>query len=154
MGNRRGSWLPVLLGVGACLWGGGGGPPDEPVSDLALVELAERAGSFYALLEGQRLDARNTYEDAELRGYFVDVRSFTDYYAVLAGRLRDANFRHSTPETVLVRAYRLEGDESALVDVVLIGRHERSLMFWDLELEFSDVWRRQGGTWFLAPGKL
>ena len=154
MGNRWGSWLPVLLGLGACLWGGGGGPRDEPVSDAALVELAERVGSFYALLEGQRLDVRSTYEDAELRGYFVDVRSFSDYYAALADRLREANFRHSTPETVLVRAYRLEGDEGALVDVVLIGRHERSLMFWGLELEFTDAWRRQNGTWFLAPDKL
>ena len=34
------------------------------------------------------------------------------------------------------------------------GDHERGLLFWDVELLRTDVWRRVEGGWVLDPEKL
>ena len=144
----------LLLLLGACTWMGGGSVQLEPVDDIGILAFAERAGSFYALLENEPLDALVTFEDEDLRTYFAEDRDFTDYYATLANRVRKAQFRYSKPDQVVIQEFRLEGDHTAFVDVVLVGRHQRSLIFWDLEVVLTDVWRHRSGAWFISPGKL
>jgi hypothetical protein len=153
MTHLRGVLLLLLLLLSACSWGGDASF-SEPGGDADSLAFAERVGAFYGLLEGEPLDALVTFEDADLRAYFAEDQDFTDYYASLAQRVRESRFRHARADQVVVQEFRTEGANLAVVDIVLVGKHERALIFWDLELELTDVWRRQGGTWFLSPDKL
>jgi hypothetical protein len=38
--------------------------------------------------------------------------------------------------------------------VVLTGKHERELRFWDIDVERRDIWRRIDGVWVIVPEKL
>ena len=143
----------ALIGIAGCFWGSDPTPP-VPVEEPSVLALGERIGSFYALLEGEPLDTQLTYEDQELRTYFREDRDFTDYYAALANTVRREHFRNSIAQRVIIREFRLDGSDLAQVDILLIGQHERVLIFWDLEIEQTDVWRREAGDWFLSPDKL
>jgi hypothetical protein len=152
--TRSFAGVPLLLLLGACTWLGGRSIQLEPVDDVGILAFAERAGSFYALLENAPLDALVTFEDEDLRAYFAEDGEFTDYYATLANRVRKAQFRHSKANQVVIQEFRLEGNHTAFVDIVLVGRHQRYLIFWDLEVQLTDVWRQRSGAWFISPGKL
>lgn len=147
-----GCLLPLL--ACACFWWGGQPGNRELVEDREILEFADTIGAFYSRLHNTRLDSLETYEDAELRTFFVDHREFSDYYASLAAQVRAAGFRRSRAEQVRIREFRFEGDDMALVDITLVGRHRRALRFWRIEIQRSDVWRRSAGTWALSPSKL
>ena len=144
----------LLLLVCTCVWAGGEAGRLEPVHDPAVLAFADRIGAFYARLEKMRLDALTTFEDAELRSYFQGAREFSDYYALLASQVRSVRFRNARADQVLVREFRFEGEDLAFVDITLVGKHERALRFWSIELSRTDVWRRTGGIWTLTPDKL
>ncbi|MFQ5515348.1 MAG: hypothetical protein ACE5FG_13065 [Myxococcota bacterium] len=170
----RGVWLPLLLA--GCWWLGStpepAGLPDAaervaadttpapapapaaPDDGFVHEALFERVMGFYDRLEGAPLDAWVTFTDSELRGYFVGARAFSDYYARLANRVREAGLRQARPTRVRVRGIRVEDEDLAYVDVLLVGPHQRRLLFWDLEIELTDVWRREGGVWHVFPDKL
>jgi hypothetical protein len=124
------------------------------VVDYEDPDFAERAASFYAALANRPLDAYVTFEDRELRGYFLGPREFADYYASLARQVRHARFRRSHIVEAQVRELHFEAEDLALVDVRLVGRHERVLLFWNVEVDRRDAWRLEGDTWLLTPEKL
>lgn len=130
------------------------GESGDEVVDYEDPDFAERAASFYASLANRPLDAYVTFEDVELREYFPGPREFADYYASLARQVRDARFRRSRIVEVEVRELHFEAEDLALVDVRLVGRHERVLLFWDVEVDRRDAWRLEGDTWLLTPEKL
>jgi hypothetical protein len=146
---------PVLLAglLSACL----SGPPPlapESVEEREVVEFAERVSRFYRMIEDRPLDSVMVYEGPELRAFFDDPREFSDYYASLANQVRSAHFRRGRAERVRIEEFRFDEEDLASVDVMLVGRHERTLRFWEIELRRTDVWRRIGGVWMLSPEKL
>lgn len=150
MGTRLSGLLLALLA--ACAWSDG--PAREPVSEDDIVAFAERIEIFYRSLEETPLDAILTYQDEALRSHFRDDSEFADYYASLADEVRRAFLRNGQADRVEIREFRFEGPELAFVDVALLGRHQRGLRFWEIELRRTDTWRLEGGTWILAPEKL
>jgi hypothetical protein len=149
----RGGLLPLLLS--ACLFGG-----DEPLPEVspdraeAAQRLSARLDSFYQQLAGVPLDAVSTYDTPSLRSYFTGPSAFSDYYASLANQARDAGLRSVTAEGVRVREFYFDDADTANVNVVILGRHQRRLRFWQIELERTDTWRRLNGVWLLVPAKL
>ncbi len=39
-------------------------------------------------------------------------------------------------------------------DDLVVKTSNEGIDFWDLEIEQTDVWRREAGDWFLSPDKL
>lgn len=151
--------LVALLLVAAAQSGCFGGatpaaPATAPVSDEEALRFADRAARFYRTLQGVPLPALITYTDPALREYFASAAAFSDYYSALATAARQATLRDGQAESVRVREFRFEGPDQAVVDVVVIGKHERRLRFWDIALERRDVWRRIDGVWLIVPEKL
>ncbi len=148
-------WLSGLLPVvlAACLWGG----DDRErllVDDPDVLGFAARIEGFYRALEGIPIDVMMVYEDLELRAHFQDPASFTDYYASLAGQLREAHFRNTRADRVEIRGFRFDGPEQATVELALIGRHIRLLRFWEIEQLRTDTWLLLDGAWILTAEKL
>jgi hypothetical protein len=150
MGTRLTGFLLALLA--GCAWSGG--PALEPVSEEEVLAFAERIEIFYRSLEDTPLDSLLTYQDEQLRSHFRDEAEFADYYAALANEVRRASLRNGHAQRVEIREFRFDGPEVAFVDVALLGRHQRGLLFWEIELRRTDTWRLEGGTWILAPEKL
>lgn len=129
-------------------------PPAAQVSDPDAERLARRLERFYSELEDVPVDAALTWESPYLRGYFADPTAFADFYASLAGQVRDARLRDSRLLRIEVREFRVPSPGLAYVDVALIGVHQRALRFWEIELARTDTWTRVEGTWYLTPDRL
>ncbi len=152
--RRIGSGLfPLLLSACFLL-------ADAPLEALApdeatpVLELQSRLDSFYGRLARVPLDAFQIYDESEVRAYFTGAAAFSDYYASLANLVREAGLRNSTAESIGVRQFRFDDAETAVVSVVILGRHQRRLRFWQIELERTDTWRRLNVIWLLVPDKL
>ena len=124
------------------------------VEDADALRFAQRIQGFYGALENMPIDSLLTYESPELRAYFENERAFSDYYASLAGDLRDADFRNGRAERIVIDEFRFTGPGEATVDLTLVGRHMRRLRFWERKFRRTDRWRQVGGTWLLSPSKL
>lgn len=150
-----GRWLLFFPCVGllGCLFGGGG-PPLEQVSDRDVLEFANRIESFYRSLELVPIDTQLTYEDAELRGHFRDGDAFADYYASIANQIRGAAFRNGRADRVEILEFSFDTPEQATVQVALVGRHQRALRFWEIQLARTDTWLLVDGSWLLSPSGL
>jgi len=143
----------AILAV-ACAFAGRPEPSPPPVDDQSIA-FARRIVSFYGTLRGRPLEAFQTFQDAKLRAYFASPEAFSDWYAPVANRVRDSHLRFGTPEEVRIRAFRFVDADTAQVDVVLVGPHERPLRFGPVEVELTDVWRRsEDGIWMLTPDRL
>lgn len=135
-------------------WIGDDEPELEPVRDRDVLAFASRIETFYRALEGTPLDAPLTYESSGLRAHFVDTEAFSDYYASLTLQVRLAQLRNARVERIEVRQFTFESEERARVEVMLVGHHERSLRFWEMELPRTDIWTLVRGDWMLTPEKL
>mgnify|MGYP000459866457 CR=1 FL=1 len=124
------------------------------VEDADALRFAQRIQGFYGALENMPIDSLLTYESPELRAYFENERAFSDYYASLAGDLRDADFRNGRAERIVIDEFRFIGPGEATVDLTLVGRHMRRLRFWERKFRRTDRWRQVGGIWLLSPSKL
>jgi hypothetical protein len=144
----------ACLALVLCLGCFGGGSTTELETDPQILRFAQRIDRFYRLLENLPLDVRLTFEDTALRAYFSDEEQFSAYYASLADQIRRAQFRNSTAQRVDIGPFRFDSDETAVVDVTLIGRHERALRVGELELPRRDTWRLVDGRWMVSPAKL
>jgi hypothetical protein len=142
--------LPLLLGCG--LFDVTRVPVG--VEDTEAVRFAERIQGFYTALENVPIDSFLTFQSQDLRVYFEDERAFADYYASLAGELRDADFRNGRAEQVLINEFRFDGPGDASVDLTLVGRHMRRLRFWERRIQRTDSWRQVEGVWMVSPSKL
>lgn len=156
--RRTGSLLAmvcaaVLLG---CFGAGAEAPapPEPPVSDQEAMLFAQRAERFYRSLEGVPLAATITFNDPELPQYFPTPAAFADYYSSLATMARQKTLRYGEARRVRIREFHFDGADQAVVDVVLTGKHERELRFWDIDVERRDIWRRIDGVWVIVPEKL
>ncbi len=129
-------------------------PPAPPVSDQEAMQFALRAERFYRSLEGVPLAATITYYNPELQQYFPNPSAFADYYSALATMARHNTLRDGQARTVRIREFHFDGPDQAVVDVVLTGKHERELRFWDIDLDRRDIWRRIDGLWVIVPEKL
>jgi hypothetical protein len=137
----------------ACAFGGAPAGEVEEVTEREVLEFAERIDQFYRSIESRAITAHATFKDEELRGYFEDTERFSDYYASLANQVEQAHFRFSRADAVLVREFRFTSPGRAEVDVVLVGKHQRALRFWDIEIARTDAWTRVAGVWVLSPEK-
>lgn len=146
----RGLLLGMCLCVAACSWGAGS-RGIEVLGDREVLDFATRIESFYRSLELVPLDIFMTYEDAELRAHFRDHRDFSDYYASLANQVRGAHFRNGVAERINIDEFQFESPERARVDLTLIGRHQRGLRFWQIDMVRSDTWELVEGAWLLNP---
>ena len=153
----------ALLAAAACAvallacFGGGTKTPEAakpPVSDEDALQFALRAERFYRALEGVPLAATITFYNRDLHQYFPNPAAFSDYYSALATVARENTLRDGLARSVRIREFHFAGPDQAIVDVVLIGKHERELRFWDIELDRRDVWRRIDGVWLIVPEKL
>ena len=115
---------------------------------------ARRISAFYALLEDVPIDAYFTYQNRELRSFFENDLAFADYYASIAGDIREAAFRNGRAEHVQIEEFRFERPGEARVDLTLVGRHIRRLRFWERKVRRTDTWRQIEGVWMLTPSKL
>ena len=142
----------VLL---AC-FGGAAEPGASPpiVSDEEAMRFALRAERFYHSLQGIPLPATVTFYNRELHQYFPTPSAFADYYSSLAMLARQNTLRDGQARSVRIREFHFEGPEQAVVDVVITGKHERELRFWDIDLDRRDIWRRVDGVWVIVPEKL
>ncbi len=131
-------------------------PPEAVAPDEATraLEIQSRLDSFYGRLSRVPLDAFPTYNESEVRAYFTGAAAFSDYYASLANLVREAGLRNSTAESIQVRQFRFDDADTAVVSVVILGRHQRRLRFWQIELQRIDTWRQLNGIWILVPDKL
>ncbi len=145
--------LPLALLLGACALFDMTQVP-VGVEDTEAVRFAERIQGFYSALENIPIDSLITYENRELRAYFESDQAFSDYYAGLAGELRDADFRNGRAERVMIDEFRFNGPGDASVDLTLVGRHIRRLRFWERTFRRTDVWRQVDGVWLISPSKL
>jgi hypothetical protein len=141
--------LPWLL---ACGTPGAGVP--QAADDAAAVAFARRIATFYGALEDVPVAAIWTYESTELYGYFTGRPAFDDYFASLAMQVRSATLRNGRVERFEIREFRLLDPDHAVVELKLIGRHERELRFWEIELPRTDTWQRVRGTWTVRPDRL
>ena len=128
--------------------------PEPPVSDQEAMQFALRAERFYRALEGVPLAATLTFYNSELHEYFPTPAAFSDYYSSLATLARQKTLRDGQARTVRIREFHFSAPDQAVVDVVLTGKHERELRFWDIDLERTDIWRRVDGVWVIVPEKL
>ncbi len=124
------------------------------VEDADALRFAERIQGFYGALENIPIDSLITYESRELRAYFENERAFSDYYASLAGALRDAAFWNGRAERITIDEFRFIGPGEASVDLTLVGRHMRRLRFWERKFRRTDSWRQVEGIWMLSPSRL
>jgi hypothetical protein len=124
------------------------------VSDEEAARFAARVEQFYDMLEGVSLPALMTFENPKLRGYFSSASAYADYYSALATLARQNTLRDGQAQSVRIREFRFDGPEQAVVDVIVTGKHERELRFWDIDLERRDIWRRIDGVWVIVPEKL
>lgn len=142
----------VLL---ACFGGAADPVATEPtVSDEEAMRFALRAERFYQSLQGIPLPATVTFYNRELHQYFPTPSAFADYYSSLATLARQNTLRDGQARSVRIREFHFDGPEQAVVDVVITGKHERELRFWDIDLDRRDVWRRVDGVWVIVPEKL
>jgi len=158
-GHPRARTLVAALGAAALLacFGGGAGAPaasPSPVSDQEALQFALRAERFYRLLEGIPLAATLTFNNPALHPYFPTPSAFADYYSSLATVARQNTLRDGQARSVRIREFHFDSPEQAIVEIVLTGKHERELRFWDIDLERRDVWRRIDGVWVIVPEKL
>ena len=91
---------------------------------------------------------------AELPQYFPTPTAFADYYSSLATMARQKTLRDGEARRVRIREFHFDGADQAVVEVVLTGKHERELRFWDIDVERRDIWRRIDGVWVIVPEKL
>lgn len=124
------------------------------VEDREAVRFAERIQGFYSALENVPIDSLITFQNRELRAYFESDRAFADYYAGLAGEIRDNDFRNGRAERVVIDEFRFDGPGEARVDLTLVGRHMRRLRFWERSFRRTDTWRQVEGVWLISPSKL
>jgi hypothetical protein len=148
---RAGAAGLLSLLVAAC---GVSAGPVASVDDAAAVTFSRRIESFYAALEDVPVAAIWTYESPELHGYFTGRAAFDDYFASLATQVRAAVLRDGQVERFEIREFRLIDADHAVVELSLVGRHERELRFWDVELPRTDTWERVRGTWTVKPDRL
>ncbi len=147
-------WAAALAALWLCAGCFGGGSTTETENDPQVLRFAQRIDRFYRQLENLPLDVRLTFEDTSLRAYFSDGQQFSAYYASLADQIRRAQFRNSIALRVDIGGFRFDSDEIAVVDVTLIGRHERALRVGELQLPRRDTWRFIEGRWMVSPAKL
>jgi hypothetical protein len=143
-----------VIGLLGCFGGAAPAPTPPPVSDEEAARFATRVQQFYTMLEGVSLPALMTFENPKLRGYFSSASAYADYYSALATLARQNTLRDGQANSVKVREFRFDSAEQAVVDVIVTGKHERELRFWDIDLERSDIWRRIDGVWVIVPEKL
>jgi hypothetical protein len=124
------------------------------VEDAEAVAFARRAEAFYAALQGVPIPAIWTYERPELYGYFTGRPAFDDYFASLAMQVRKATLRDGRIERFVIEEFRLLAPDHAVVELKLVGHHERELRFWEIELPRTDTWRRVSGVWTVSPDRL
>ncbi len=149
--------LGVALLAGACFFFSGGEPrraPSPEVNVDDVIRFSERIEVFYASLENIPLDAIMTFRNNEFRSYFASEAAFMDYYSSLANQVRRSNMLNTRPRRVLVSEFQFESRNVARVAVSLTGPYQRTLRFWDVELERIDTWKRLDGVWLLTPDKL
>lgn len=144
----------ALAALWLCAGCFGGGSTTETETDPQVLRFAQRIDRFYRQLENLPLDVRLTFEDTSLRAYFSDGEQFSAYYASLADQIRKAQFRNSTALRVDIGGFRFEADDKAVVDLTLVGRHERTLRMGELAITRSDTWRLVEGRWMVSPAKL
>ena len=142
----------LSLALSACLFG----PSRDlrPVSETEVLEFAARVDSFYRALEERSVETLATFDDEKLRGYFEGGAEFSDYYASLTSQLRGADFLHARPREIHVREFWFDGPDLALVEIEMVGDHQRTLRFWKIRTTRVDTWRRAGTTWVITPEQL
>jgi len=118
------------------------------------MRFAGRVEQFYRSLEGVPLPALITFENPELVQFFATPSAYADYYSALATLARQRNLRDGQARSVRIREFHFDGADQAVVDVVVTGKHERALRFWDIDLDRHDIWRRVDGIWVIVPDKL
>ncbi len=139
----------------ACFGGGADPGASKPiVSDEEAMRFALRAESFYRSLQGVPLAATVTFYNPELHRYFPTPSAFADYYSSLATIARQNTLRYGQARRVRIREFHFDSPDHAVVEVVITGKHERELRFWDIDLDRRDVWRRIDGVWLIVPEKL
>jgi hypothetical protein len=124
------------------------------VDDAAAVAFSRRIESFYSVLQDVPVPAIWTYESPELHGYFTGRPAFDDYFASLAMQVRSATLRDSRVERFEIEEFRMLDADHAIVDLRLVGHHQRELRFWEIELPRTDKWQRVRGTWTVTPERL
>ena len=144
--------LLLALLLPACGFSGAGSV--QAVDDDGAVAFARRIEAFYSALEDVPVAAIWTYESPELHGYFTGRPAFDDYFASLAMQVRSATLRDGRVERFEITEFRMLDPERAVVELQLIGRHERELRFWEIELPRTDTWQRVRGTWTVRPDRL
>jgi hypothetical protein len=148
----------LLLGGLACR--GPAGPAPDPaagveiVSSPAVIDFYLQATEFYARLEGRRFNSIVTFRDQELREYFQDDQTFSDYYADLAQALAEAHFERSRPISTRIEEFLVDGPGRARVRVRIGGENGLPLRWWETAVLREDWWVRQKGRWWLVPGRL
>jgi hypothetical protein len=140
----------------ACFGGGAAAPlaSQPPVSDEDASQFAERAERFYRALEGVPLAATITFDNRVLHEFFPNPSAFSDYYSALATVARQNTLRDGQARSVRILEFHFVGPDQAVVEVVLTGKHERELRFWDIDIDRHDIWRRIDGVWLIVPEKL
>ncbi len=149
--------LVLALFIGGCAGRGSGTDLSEgmqQVSDEAIAAFYIRTDQFYSRLALRRFNSNSTYRDPELRGFFRDERSFSDYYADLAQDLENRHFERSYPLTSEIGEFLFDGPGKARVVFRVVGKNGLPLRWWKVALEREDHWERIGGHWWLVPGKL
>ena len=146
----------LVAALAGCFGGSAGAPAASPppVSDEDALQFAQRVQRFYAALSEVPLDALVTYDNKDLRSYFESPGAYADYYSALATEAREATLRDGQARSVKIREFRFESPDQAVVDFELRGEHERELLFWDVKIDRSDLWRRVDGVWLVFPEKL
>lgn len=124
------------------------------LDDAALVDFHAHAEAFYGRFTGRRVNSLATFRDPALRERFQSEKSFSDYYAGLAQALVDAHFERNQPLEAEVEEFVLDGPGRARVRFHLYGENGLPLRFWGTSIEREDRWEREGGRWWVVPGRL
>jgi hypothetical protein len=144
----------------ACAAGPPAGERPDPAAGVEIVESSgvlrfyRRATAFYARMARRRFNTLATFQDTQLRGYFRDELSFTDYYAALANELAEHHFEKSRPLELEVQEWLVEGPGRARVKVRIEGANALPLRVRGVALEREDRWERIDGEWWVVAGKL
>jgi hypothetical protein len=150
--SRAAPLLAICLLSTAC-WSFGGGAP-EVAEDPDAAAFAARIQNFYGMLEGVPIAAISTHTDPRLRGYFTGRGPLQDYMASLTTQVRLSLLRDGKLDRFEIVEFRLLEEGEAVVELLLVGQHERGLHFWDVELRRIDHWRRIQETWTVSPDRL